>query len=314
MSCGRTVLTKFWEGVGGKLADRWTDVSIPALVFWLTGLLGALWSTGDLDSLPRLGDRLSKQSSLTQVAFILGALLIVLVSGVLVDRLSAPALRLIEGYWPKPLAAVTRRAVARVEKRARKAQQRYRIAAGSMRSGTATAEERTQYLEADRDLHRLPVEGSYLPTKVGNTLRAAEHRPAAKYGLEAITVWPCLWLVLPETARGELVTARRALDLAVSCCVWSLLFVCFTPWLPWAAAVGPGLAFICCRFWVRGQAEVFGDLFEASFDLYRVNLYEQLRWPLPARPDEEHAAGEALTAYLWRGDDGPEPVFSPPVH
>ena len=35
----------FWEGIGGKLADRWASTSVAALVFWLGGVLA--WMSGN---------------------------------------------------------------------------------------------------------------------------------------------------------------------------------------------------------------------------------------------------------------------------
>ena len=48
-------------------------------------------------------------------------------------------------------------------------------------------------------------------------------------------------------------------------------------------------------------AEVYGQLVEASFDLYRFSLYEALHWPLPSSPDEEREKGYQLSDYLYKG-------------
>src|ERR687887_184446 len=100
----RAVLSGFWEGVGGKLADRWAEISIPALLFWAGGCLAWAWHAGGLGFLGRVSERLSKQGTLTQLVLILGALLGVLASAAIVDRLSAWALRILEGYWPRVLS------------------------------------------------------------------------------------------------------------------------------------------------------------------------------------------------------------------
>ena len=47
-------------------------------------------------------------------------------------------------------------------------------------------------------------------------------------------------------------------------------------------------------------------------DLHRTALYQQLRWPLPTDPKQEHSQGEHLTSYLWRGSHDPDPTFTPP--
>ena len=77
-----------------------------------------------------------------------------------------------------------------------------------------------------------------MPTRIGNILRAAETRPYDHYGLEAVIVWPRLWLVLPDSARQELSTARASLDSSVAAVIWALGFCAFAPLAWWAAPVG----------------------------------------------------------------------------
>ena len=54
-------------------------------------------------------------------------------------------------------------------------------------------------------------------------------------------------------------------------------------------------------------AEIYGDLLEATFDVYRFALYEALRFPQPTNTLEERASGEQLTTYLFFGETE-EPV------
>ena len=123
-----------------------------------------------------------------------------------------------------------------------------------------------------------------MPTRVGNILRAAETRPYHRYGLEAVTVWPRLWLVLPDPARQELTTARGSVDASVAAAIWGLAFVAFTPLAWWAAPAGIPSPTAAVLWWVPARAEVFADLVEGAFDLYRTTLYQQLRWPVPSNP------------------------------
>jgi hypothetical protein len=57
--------------------------------------------------------------------------------------------------------------------------------------------------------------------------------PSRQYGLDTITVWPHLWLLLPETTCQELRAIRTSLDTAVAAATWGLLFCVFTPFTPW---------------------------------------------------------------------------------
>src|SRR5512135_664139 len=94
------MLDAFWKAVGGKLADRWAAVSVPALVFWLGGLAAWTYHRGGLHTLSTQTRWLGRQTTAVQVVVILIVLLAVAASAVLVNQLATPVLRLLEGYWP----------------------------------------------------------------------------------------------------------------------------------------------------------------------------------------------------------------------
>jgi hypothetical protein len=307
------MMTKFWEAIGGKLADRWAAVSVPALVFWFGGLLAWLYSHGGVTGIQQPLEWLGQQPAPTQIGVLLALLIAVITSGMLVAELTTPALRLLEGYWPARLDPIRERLVRRVEKRITSLEAEFQKLVGPVTSGTASPQEQAAYVRVDRQLRRFPAKGTYQPTTIGNTLRAAESRPVDKYGLDAVVVWPHLWLLLPSTTQSELAAARSALNDVVAACLWGLLFLVFTPWAWWAALVGIGVALVAYRLWVLARAEVFADLVEAAFDLYRTTLYSQLRWPLPTDPRAERVVGRCVTMYLWRGLDDDKPTFTMPA-
>ena len=78
---------------------------------------------------------------------------------------------------------------------------------------------------------------------------------------------------MPDTACQELAGARAALDASVATVVWSLLFIPFALWSPWAVAVGLGVAALAVLVWVPARAATFAALVETAFDLYRQDLY-----------------------------------------
>ena len=94
------MLDKFWEAAGEKLADRWAGTSVPAVIFWLGGLLCWISGHGGTSDLRKVADWAGKQSAAVQLVILLTALLGVAASGVIVQRLATVGLRLIEGYWP----------------------------------------------------------------------------------------------------------------------------------------------------------------------------------------------------------------------
>jgi nitrate/nitrite transporter NarK len=95
------VLTEFWKAVGGKLADRFAAVSVPALVFWLGGLAAWIVHQGNLAAVTRRLAWLDRQGAGVQLTVLLTVLLAVAGSGIVVGELAAPVLRLLEGYWPR---------------------------------------------------------------------------------------------------------------------------------------------------------------------------------------------------------------------
>jgi len=304
----------FWDSVGEELAARWAAVSVPALVFWLGGLLAWISSQGGFHALKAPADWLGKQPGPTQIAVVLVALLSVAASGVVVARLTTPVLRLMEGYWPRWLDVVRRPLVERQVKKAGLISAAFQVVAGPVLTGVppSTPEQRAEYTRLTHRWRRFPGPGRYQPTRVGNTLRASESRPVDKYGLDAVAIWPHLWLLLPDTARSELTTARGSLNAAVGAFIWGMLFVFFGLWTPWAALAGLVVAAAAYLLWVPNRAEAYADLVEAAFDLHRGALYNQLRWPVPKNPQDERAKGRALTAYLVRGASGAEPSFTSP--
>jgi hypothetical protein len=307
------MLAAFWSAVGGKLADRWVAVSIPAVVFWLGGLAAWAYHLGGLHALATRGWP-EGQPAVVQVAALVLVLLVVGASGLVVERAATPALRLLEGYWPPISEPLRRRLIDLLASRASGDADKWQKAYGRVRADDVTATDLAAFSRLERRRRRRPAQAAYfLPTPIGNILRAAERRPADKYGLDAIVIWPQLWLLLPDATRTELRAARVSLDGAVAAAIWGVLFCLFAPLA--LAAVPVGLAVTVIAVWavIPARAQVFGELIEAAYDLHRTQVYQHLRWPLPVNPHAERAAGAALTSYLRRGSDGTAPTFTPPV-
>lgn len=308
------MLTAFWGAVGGKLADRWSTVTTPALIFWLAGLGAWTWHNRGQGRLDSNAHWLTHQTAATQVALLLAALLTVAASAVLVTAITSPVLRLLEGYWPRwagPMARLLTRHALRQAGRDRNSLQ----AARARLRSQPTASDRALVARLERGHRERPVAPTdYLPTPVGNLLRAAETRPTIRYGLDTVVVWPRFWLVLPDPTRQALLAARSSLDTAISATVWSMLFCTFTP-LAWPALpLGLALAAISVTVTVPARARIFADLIDATFDIHRTALYQHLRLTPPAGPADEPAAGRALTTLLWRGTYPPTLTYTQPAN
>jgi len=308
-------MTAFWEAVGGKLADRWAAVSAPALVFWLGGLAAWTYHSGGLHTLSTQTKWLDRQTTAAQVTVIVTALLAIAASAIIVGRLTTPVLRLLEGYWPSWTGPLRRRLTDRLADRAITDAPAWQAAYDQVRPpASPTAEQLAVYARLERRRRRRPsAAGYFLPTPIGNILRAAERHPIDKYGLDTVALWPRLWPALPDTTRQDLLAARGSLDTAVTTAIWGVLFCAFTPFTPLVIPVGLAVALTAVVLVIPARAQVFGDLIEAAYDQHRTVLYRQLRWPLPTNPQQEQECGRQVTAYLWRGSDDPTPTFTPPT-
>jgi hypothetical protein len=234
----------------------------------------------------------------------------VVLTGLFVQRLTTPTLRLIEGYWPAWLGWAWRRLVDRYARRLEAIKQRQQQLADRLDTGQASRDDRDEYVRLDLALRQMPVAHQLMPTRIGNLLQAAEARPTGKYGLDTVTVWSRLWLAFPDNVRTELVAARGALESSVSLCLYGLFGMALLPW-SWWGLIGPVVTGTVLALWMPPRAAVYGELVEAAVDCHRTTLYRQLRWPLPVNPAHEIVQGRRLTTYLLRGTDGDEPTFVP---
>ena len=309
------MLTAFWQAVGGKLADRFATVSAPALVFWLGGLVAWTVHRRSLDAMKPQLAWLDRQGTGAQVAVLLTVLLALVGSGIVVGALAVPVLRFLEGYWPRWTDPFRLRLAGWLAERAADGAPAWQEAYKRVRPpAVPTARDLAVYTRLERRRRRRPSSpGYFMPTPIGNILRAAERRPFDKYGLDAVVLWPRVWPLLPDTLRSDLLAARASLDRAAIAGVWGVLFCAFAPLTLWAIPIGLVVAATAVVIVIPDRAQVFGDLVEVAYDQYRTTLYTQLRWPLPANPKEERAEGHRLTSYLWRGSDDTSPTFIPPA-
>jgi len=223
-------------------------------------------------------------------------LFVMMLANALVTAITFPALRFLEGYgWWQSLCRLI---IKTIDKRYYTPRTDEYHQLGNPAKLPPDKFARWRELENEQ-LTLLPVEDR-LPTRLGNTLRSYERRPAQKYGMDALVCWPHLWLLLPENAQKQLSAARENLDEAVQIWLWSALFLIWITWTWWALPVAVILMFIAYH-WALQAANTYGKLLETAFDLYRPLLYQALRFPLPDDPKTEKEAGENLTAYLLRG-------------
>jgi hypothetical protein len=277
------------------------------LIFWMVGIAAWLSSRGVGRGWSELEAWVTGRSPAYQILLLIVATLLVVGSAAVMRSMASRIIRALEGYWLQvpPLPWVRERLETRARNSWGRLRSEYRTVLSGCRSATLAGtpdpvlERRRADLE-DR-LHRRPGKRhEQMPTKLGNVLRAAELRPIAKYGIDPVSGWPAFWLVLPSETRTMLTQARQHLDGAALSVAWACMCVVWSVLAWWAAPVAVVAAVAIYRGQVLRAAESYADLLEASFDVYRWNLYDALRLRRPARISEERTSGRLVTALLWR--------------
>lgn len=298
-------MARSWDSLGGKILDRWfTDAFTPAFVFWSGGAALAVVTNRSWSAIEEWVDA---QSQVWLVALGILGLLGIHASAVAVEGLASQAIRWLEGYWPKGLRRVERALVSRIEGRYAPEQDRLEKLD---QLEERKADQDREHARIDEELRSIPAELSDLmPTRLGNILRAAEARPLAKYGLDVVTCWPRLWLLLPDLVRKELSEAHSRLEGAAQVWLFGILFLLWAPLSLLAVPIASVVAVFA--YWrLLAEARVFGDLLESAFDLHRTALYSSLGWQLPVHPADERTRGRELTQYLRRGSALRTPEFT----
>lgn len=293
------MLDKFWESLGEDLAGEWLKHLFgPAFLFWVGGMGAYLLHHPWMD----VWNRLNNLEPLQQAVLLLLALLGLIGSSHLVQRLRFSFLRMLEGYWPWPFSWVAEGLTRFRAWHFSRIETRLNTWKTLESKGALTLSCKRRMAELEMRLHYAPADPQEMqPTILGNILRSAETAPAHKYGLDAFACWPRLWLLLPESARKDLATARQSLMQFTELWTWGMLFLIWTFWSPWAFVVSitwMGLAYS----FSQQAAMTYADLIEATFDLYRWGLYETIHWSPPEQSGaNEVACGQQLTEFLWRG-------------
>ncbi|MEU8257000.1 hypothetical protein AB0C06_22360 [Micromonospora inaquosa] len=268
------------SGEYGRRPDRWRPALGPLGAVWVAGAAFAIAPCHDprrLDLASNAADGWPPAAS-AAAAFVLVWAAI----GLLVPLLAEPIAALWLGQWPIGAGALTAR---RRERWSRADQLVDRLA-----SEGASAESQARAVARRTAIAPAPPRR---PTWMGDRWFAVEQRIAGAYGLDLVTVWPRLWLALPEPARAELRAAKAGWDRSAQLAAWAGAFAALglAWWPPLCVAAVLGVA-----GWLRGRAAVAyrADLIEAAFDLHAARLPGLL-------VGLDTDAGRRLSAHLRKG-------------
>lgn len=263
----------------------------PCLVFLAAG--GLLLASGN-GGVGYWVERWEALSGTVQTMFVVGAVAVVFALASFAMNAELLLIRLYEGY--APLGPLHRAMVAR--QKARK----------------TTAQDDIQLLfpQADQELRG---------TALGNVLAAAETYPRRAYGVDALIVWPRLFVVLPEEIATASGAARDSMHflLLFSFFSWTLALLggiyaaaeSLGALVYLSVVVGGGI-FGWLAYQTAVQAAIdYGLYLRAAFDLHRNELLTKLRRPLPSTADEEHRLWQAVSRHLWTGEKEPARYLDP---
>jgi len=279
------MLTSLSSGLLGLLDRRLVLTAwLPSMLCW--GGLGALIVTGIGWS--HAAAWWLRQPVQFQVALLALALAWTTFLAYLVAALIPVFIRVGEGYWPSWLSWLYQRRQGKHQKRQ-----------AAMRDDTQAFARR----HADYPLRQTSV----MPTRLGNILRAAEDHSLDRYEINAIVVWPRLYVLLPDRFVAAIAAAKTPLDLmsviGTLACVFALfgttVSAILLPWYaPLACFCGSIVVLWLAYAGAIQAARPYAQLIRAAFDVYRGLLLDAVGLSRPRSYGEERRQWKQI-CHLW---------------
>jgi hypothetical protein len=268
----------FLDKLGGFFDRRFIIAFwMPVLVF--VGLAGGTWIfvKGAIQTLKSWNQLGATETAVLMTAALFGITLLAF----LLQSLSAPVLRLYAGYWP----------IGWIKHWGEMRQ-------AQSRSCALEKKVIDWYYTFSRPAERETPQ----PTRLGNVLTASYDYSEEVYGVSAPLWWSRLTPLLPETIRTQVDNSLTPLfalvNLSTVMIVTALGGSILVAWLAqrwWLAPLyligGLAIARLCYLAAIN-QAIAYGENIRVAFDLYRLDVLEQMHVALPKSASEE--------ARLWR--------------
>ncbi|MEU4615187.1 hypothetical protein [Streptomyces umbrinus] len=307
-------MTSLLAEVGKRFAERWMTLLVLPGVLYVCAVAAAHHLEGfAFAPLAARVEALAPRDNASALLYLLVLGVVAAAAGIAASAAGSliERLWLAENWlsWPRPLL---RLALSRVAARQRRWDTAHRAEAalrerylraqipGSPPSGVTD-------LDLELALNRVLAtaqEPPARPTWMGDRLQAIVVRYRNECQLDLPSVWPHLWLMLPDQARTEVVEARERITRATTLAGWAVLYVAVAVlWWP-ASALVLGL-FVTARQRGRRAVETYAVLVEAATRLHAPELARCLGLnhdgPLDAR------LGQAMTL-LVQGQGGLIPL------
>jgi hypothetical protein len=181
-------------------------------------------------------------------------------------------------------------------------------------------------LTAEYDQTYPPSLEQVLPTQFGNILKASEAYSGSRYGMDGVTFWSRLIYVIPPSYQQAIDESRNELSFIVNLSVLSLVFallcmvgIIYNLIAPITLPVTPQVEPIYTyRYFVAGifalfiaiffhRAAIvmvgsFGVMIRSAYDLFRLQLLEQLRLEVPPNSKSEYYIWKNLGDFIVTGE------------
>lgn len=296
-------------------SELWLRFSVVTMLpnFVFIGTMALLLYSGAPGTAPDLST-LEKIKDISIVSGVLLLLAVFLLS-LIVHPFQFLLIRVLEGYWgEKRLGGMFRKWAVKRQKTVRdKSKNELTRILSELKKPldleTKSALTRKAAALSTHLQQYYPVSERMMPTRLGNILRAAEDQAGKPYGLDAVTIWPRLYPVLPKEFRERLDQQRLQLDICVRYSITLLVTAIGSALLLyrylWWMSLPLGfllLAYLSYRS-ACSAALLYGQALKVAFDLYRFDLTKALHLPLPATLHKERVANYALCDFLRQGKE-----------
>ncbi|GAA0452240.1 hypothetical protein [Streptomyces olivaceiscleroticus] len=291
-------MNSFLSALGTKLAEKWlASLVLPGLLFVGCGLAAILLSPDRPFDAKEVviratdtSERISRTSVTAVVLSVIALALAATASALTAQGAGFLARHVWQGKWPRSLA---RQLTKWRRNRWNDADETLAVA---IHEGLADADARDDLAWAR---NRIALSYPRRPTWIGDRLLGADIRVWHSYGLDLAAVWPRLWILMNEVARGEITAAHGAYIKAATLAGWGMLYTLLgLLWWP-ATPVGAGVLVLA---WSRARAAaaLLADAIEASVDLNARALAIQLG-ALADGDNFTRQCGEHVTQLLRKG-------------
>jgi hypothetical protein len=291
-----------------KLFDRafFIGYFLPAFLLGV-GVGANLFAFGYIDE--KFTDFLAKKSTAAHALGATISLVFIWLFSILMMTFSRPIIRLLEGYGGRLnpfhilLPWQQNEFKAKAEPHLRKLQS----VLDTRRRGVPESEQFSELsvFHAARDFpEKLEL---VLPTRLGNVMRAYERYSDVVYEIEAIALWPRLFMIIPEDVRERMRESEGLFHFSINMLFTSIVTLVTSGGMIISSLYHGGLvglenriswpiilvlvfgAFFAWFSWWRlpDAARQRGEQVKSAFDLYRAELADALGFELPATEDEE---------------------------